>query len=112
MVYVKLRRGGSYKPPLRYVVACPSTKRVYNLQHLRYAVYVHCVPVRDALTECHGFVFGGGPFMRKMISACLSLLLCFALSVPALAADGLRAYQETKAYQSGIFSDVAAGSWY
>lgn len=112
MVYVKLRRGGSYKPPLRYVVACPSTKQVYNLQHLWYPVCVHGASVRYALTECHGFVFGGESFMRKMISACLSLLLCFALSVSALAEDGLRAYQETKAYQSGIFSDVAAGSWY
>ena len=47
--------------------------------------------------------------VKKLFAVLLAVML---LSVSALAEDGLRAYQETKAYQSGIFSDVAAGSWY
>lgn len=50
--------------------------------------------------------------MRKLFTALLSALLCLLLSVSALAADGLNAFQETQAYQSGMFSDVKTGSWY
>ncbi len=50
--------------------------------------------------------------MRKLFIVLLSVLLCLALSVSALAADGLGAFQETQTYQSGMFSDVKAGSWY
>ena len=50
--------------------------------------------------------------MRKLFIALLSALLCLLLSVSALAADGLSAFQETQTYQPGMFSDVKAGSWY
>ncbi len=50
--------------------------------------------------------------MRKLLTVLLPALLCLLLSVPALATDGLGAFQETKSYQSGTFTDVKAGSWY
>jgi len=50
--------------------------------------------------------------MRKLFIALLSALLCLPLSVSALAKDGLSTFRETQAYQSGMFSDVKAGSWY
>ena len=50
--------------------------------------------------------------MHKKLIAVLALLLCFALSVPALAADGLAAFQSPQGAQSGTFSDVPSGSWY
>ena len=50
--------------------------------------------------------------MRKLFAALLTALLCLLLSVPALAADELSAFQETQSYQTGMFSDVKVGSWY
>ena len=50
--------------------------------------------------------------MHRKFLALLALLLCLALSVPALAADGLAAFQDPQSAQPGVFSDVPSGSWY
>ena len=47
--------------------------------------------------------------MRKIRFVLLSLFLCIALSVPALAAGELDAFQRT-ANDAAAFSDVPAGS--
>ena len=49
--------------------------------------------------------------MRRTSLVIISLLLCIALSVPALAAGELDAFQRT-ANDAAAFSDVPAGSWY
>lgn len=49
--------------------------------------------------------------MRRTSLVIVSLLLCIALSVPALAAGELDAFQRT-ANDAAAFSDVPAGSWY
>ena len=48
--------------------------------------------------------------MRRTSLVIISLLLCIALSVPALAAGELDAFQRT-ANDAAAFSDVPAGSW-
>ena len=50
--------------------------------------------------------------MHRKFLALLALLLCLALSVPALAAEGLSAFQNPQNAQPGAFSDVPSGSWY
>ena len=50
--------------------------------------------------------------MHRKFLALLALLLCLALSVPALAAEGLAAFQNPQNAQPGAFSDVPSGSWY
>ena len=50
--------------------------------------------------------------MHRKFLALLALLLCLALSVPALAADGLAAFQTPQSAQPAAFSDVPSGSWY
>ena len=49
--------------------------------------------------------------MRRTSLVIISLLLCIALSVPALAAGELDAFQRT-ANAPAAFSDVPAGSYY
>ena len=49
--------------------------------------------------------------MRRTSLVIISLLLCIALSVPALAAGELDAFQRT-ANDAAAFSDVPAGSYY
>ena len=50
--------------------------------------------------------------MHRKFLALLALMLCLALSVPALAAEGLSAFQNPQNAQPGAFSDVPSGSWY
>ena len=50
--------------------------------------------------------------MHRKFLALLALMLCLALSVPALAAEGLAAFQNPQNAQPGAFSDVPPGSWY
>ena len=49
--------------------------------------------------------------MRKFLCAGLALLLALTLAVPALAAPGMKNFQENRAYE-GQFADVADGAWY
>ena len=48
--------------------------------------------------------------MHRKFLALLALLLCLAPSVPALAAEGLAAFQNPQNAQPGVFSDVPSGS--
>ena len=49
--------------------------------------------------------------MRRILLVIVSLLLCISLSIPALAASELDAFQRTT-NDAAAFSDVPAGSWY